>query len=483
MRSSAVRTAIRKSTEGLIVDGKRKKSDKCLTKIFFQFIAISDKQYSFRYKILIAIYDVMNLVVNKSQLSGSVTIPSSKSHTIRAVAIASLATGQSSIKNPLDSSDTQAAIACYQSLGAAIDTSDPKLCKVIGTGGRITTPKEIIDVGNSGTTLRIAMGSAALAQAGQKTTFTGDEQIQTRPIGPLIKSLNDLGAQCVSLRSNGKVPIEIAGKLAGGKTSISAFTSQYLSSLLLCTPLCANDTEIDVTLLNEPDYVQMTLDWLDKQQIKYENQQMRKFKIKGNQSYKAFNATIPADFSSATFFLCAAALVGDKVSLLGLDFSDSQPDKAVVDYLKAMGADIDIEPDSVTVKASKLKGAELDMNKTPDALPAMAVTAAFAEGTTKLLNVPQARSKETDRIKCMAEELKKIDVTVEELPDGLIIKGSKPKSTQLNGRSDHRIVMAMSLAGLRLNDECSIDTAEAINVTFPNYVELMQSLGADMQLK
>jgi 3-phosphoshikimate 1-carboxyvinyltransferase len=250
----------------------------------------------------------------------------------------------------------------------------------------------------------------------------------------------------------------------------------------LCTPLAAKDTEIDVTLLNEPGYVQMTLDWLDKQKIKYENQDLRKFQIKGNQIYKPFDEAIVADFSSATFFLCAAALFGDEVTLLGLDFSDRQPDKAVVDYLKAMGADISIGPNSITVKAAPLKGIEINMNQTPDALPALAVTAAFAEGTTKLLNVPQARAKETDRIKCMAEELKKMNVDSEELPDGLIIRHSKLNPAQLNGRSDHRIVMALSLAGLGLDRQITIDTAEAMSVTFPNYVKLMKNLGARMEI-
>jgi 3-phosphoshikimate 1-carboxyvinyltransferase len=424
----------------------------------------------------------MKLITKKSRLKGSVAIPGSKSHTIRAVAIASLAEGQSLIHNPLDSSDTIAAVTCYRALGSTIDTSDPKLWKVTGTNGEIEPPKEIIDVGNSGTTLRIAMGSATLAPSGQKTTFTGDEQIRTRPVGPLLDSLNDLGAKCTSLNNSGKAPVEIKGKLAGGKTAIAAFTSQYLSSLLLCTPLASEDTQIDVTMLNEPGYVQMTLDWLDKQQIEYENQQMQKFRIKGNQSYKSFEDAVAADFSSATFFLCAAALSADEVTLLGLDFADSQPDKAVVDYLKAMGADINIEPNSITIKARLLKGTDIDMNKTPDALPAMAVTAAFSEGTTRLLNVPQARSKETDRIKCMAEELKKMDVEVEELPDGLIIRGSKPRAAELHGRGDHRIVMALSLAGMCLDGQCTIDTAEAMSVTFPTYVELMQSIGAEMEL-
>ncbi len=425
----------------------------------------------------------MKLIINKSRLSGKIAIPGSKSHTIRAIAIASLARGESHIHRPLDSSDTQAAVNCYSALGARIDTSDKQLWKVTGTGGNLTSPKETIDCLNSGTTLRIAMGSAALAQPGQTISFTGDQQIQSRPVGPLMDALENLGAKCRSLKNNGKPPIEITGKLVGGQTPIAAFTSQYLSSLLLCTPLAQKDTEIDVTLLNEPGYVQMTLDWLDKQKIEYENQQMKKFIVKGNQSYKAFNDTIPADFSSATFFLCGAALIAEEVTLLGLDFSDSQPDKAVVDYLKAMGADITIESNSVTIRAAKLRGTEIDLNATPDALPAMAVTAAFAEGQTRLVNVPQARNKETDRIACMAKELGKMNVKVEEMSDGLIINKSQPRPAELHGWADHRIVMALSLASMAIDGECIIDTAEAINVTFPDYVELMKNLGADIELK
>ncbi len=425
----------------------------------------------------------MKLIVRKSRLKGKVAIPASKSHTIRAVAIASLAKGQSAIRNPLVSSDTLSAVNCYRALGAKIDTSDPTLWKVIGTDGKISVPQEAIDVGNSGTTLNIAIGSSALAPPEQSITLTGDEQTQSRPVGPLLDALNGLGAKCKSIKNNGKAPVKITGQILGGKTSIASSTSQYLSSLLLCTPLAAKDTEIDVTLLNEPGYVRMTLDWLDKQKIKYEHDQMLKFKVFGEQSYRRFNSFITADFSSATFFLCAAALLGDEVSLLGLDFLDSQPDKAVVNYLMAMGADIKIDPTSITVKASSLKGIEIDMNKTPDALPAMAVTAAFAEGETQLVNVPQARGKETDRIKCMAEELKKMAVDVEELPDGLIIRHSRPKPTKLDGRADHRIVMALSLAGLAIDGQWSIDTAEAMSVTFPTYVELMKSIGANMELR
>jgi len=424
----------------------------------------------------------MRLISSRSRLNGTVTIPASKSHTIRAVAIASLACGQSSIRGPLLSGDTLAAVDAYRALGAGIDTADPALWKVTGTAGRIASPDRAIDVGNSGTTLRIAMGSAALAPPGRSTTLTGDRQIRTRPLGPLIDSLNDLGADCRSLNKNGKAPVRVSGPLRGGSTSIECRTSQYLSSLLLCTPLAPEDTLIEVALLNEPDYVQMTLDWLDSQQIEYEHEGMRTFKIKGGQAYRPFDTAVAGDFSSATFFLCAGALVADEVTLLGLDFADSQPDKAVVDYLRAMGADIIVRPDSVTVKAAPLKATQIDMNRTPDALPAMAVTAAFAQGTTRLLNVPQARNKETDRISVMAAELKKMGVDVEELPDGLIIHRSSPRPAELNGHADHRVVMALAIAGLALEGHCSIDTAEAINVTFPAYVQLMRQIGADMEM-
>lgn len=424
----------------------------------------------------------MKLLVKKSSLNGKIAIPGSKSHTIRAIAIAALANGKSTINNPLDSSDTISAVECYKALGAKIDTSNPGQWIVTGTNAIITPPKETIDVGNSGTTLRIAMASAALADKNAVITLTGDHQIQSRPVGPLINSLNDLGANASSIKANDKAPLTVQGTLTGGRTTIKCITSQYLSSLLLAAPLAQKDTTIDVTLLNEPDYVQVTLDWLDKQNIKYTNDQMKQFKIPGRQKYKPFDLPIPADFSSATFFLCAAAILNANIELTGLDFSDSQPDKAVADYLRQMGADIKITQNSVIIKNAPLNGTTIDMNRTPDALPAMAVTACFAKGQTRLINVPQARNKETDRITCMAQELTKMGADIQELPDGLIINNSKLHAAQLDGRSDHRIVMALSIAAMAMEKQSTIDTAEAMNITFPTYTKLMNKLGANITL-
>ncbi|MFC1762248.1 3-phosphoshikimate 1-carboxyvinyltransferase [Planctomycetota bacterium] len=422
----------------------------------------------------------MKLTARLSQLHGTVAIPASKSHTIRAVAVAAMAEGSSTIHRPLSSSDAESAVRCYRMLGAEIETSNPQAWIVKGTGGNIQSPQETIDVGNSGTTLRIALGAAALGPTDTTTTFTGDEQIQSRPIGPLLEALENLGATCHSQRNNGKAPVEVSGQLTGGTTSLEAPTSQYLTSLLLCCPLAECDSEISVTLLNEAGYVQITLDWLDKQGIRYEHEGFDRFLIRGNQRFQSYNAPVPADFSSATFFFCGAALFGNQVTLTGLDFSDSQPDKKVVDYLKAMGADIQITEQGVTVTGGALTGTEIDMNDTPDALPAMAVCGALAQGTTRLVNVPQARNKETDRIHCMAEELAKLGVDIEELPDGLVIQGGSLKAVPVKGHADHRIVMALALAGLACNEPLTVDTAEAMNVTFPNFVELMQGLGGEM---
>ena len=422
----------------------------------------------------------MRMRAKPSALRGSVAIPGSKSHTIRAVAIAALADGDSRILAPLDSLDAQAAVNCYRTLGATIDTSDPDVWHVHGTGGQLTPPDDVINVGNSGTTLRMAMGSAALLPAHAYAIFTGDHQIRRRPAGPLLASLRDLGAFATSSRTNDAAPIIIGGQLRGGRTQIEAVTSQYLSSLLLNCPLADQPTDITVTLLNEQPYVQLTLDWLDRQGIAYTNENFKRFTIQPAQRYRAFERRIPADFSSATFFLCAAAICDADVEILGLDFTDPQGDKAVVDYLRLMGAHIDVTPNAVRIRHSDLTGVELDLNATPDALPMLAVTAAFAKGTTRLVNVPQARVKETDRIAVMAAELAKLGVSCHELPAGLVVEQSTIHGGNVQGHHDHRIVMALTVAGLAGQAPVTVDTAEAAAVTFPEFAALMQSLGADI---
>lgn len=419
----------------------------------------------------------MKLVVERSALSGSARIPGSKSHTIRAVVIASLAQGESIIREPLDSLDTLACVRVCRGLGAQIRAeAGAASWAVIGTGGRLATPEDVLDVGNSGTTLYITLSTAALGHGW--SVFTGDEQTRRRPAGPLLDALCSLGAEAFSTRGNGLAPIVVRGPLRGGHASIPCPTSQYLTSLLLNCPLAEGYTEIDVPLLNEQPYVEMTLGWLDRQGIRYQREGFRRFQIPGGQAYKPFDRAIPGDFSSATFFLVAAAITASEVTLLGLERADTQGDKAVLDYLAAMGAHVQWLPEGVRIRGGELRGGEFDLNATPDALPAMAVAACFAVGETRLVNVPQARIKETDRIAVMARELAKMGAHVRELPDGLIVQGGALRGAEVDGHGDHRVVMALAVAGMAASGRTEVSTAEAAAVTFPNFVDLMASLGA-----
>ncbi|MDO8686516.1 MAG: 3-phosphoshikimate 1-carboxyvinyltransferase [Clostridiales bacterium] len=422
----------------------------------------------------------MILKVYRSKVHGTVRIPGSKSHTIRALFFASLADGRSVIQNPLVSDDAMSAVSTCRVLGAGIDISDDKYT-VTGFGGTPVVPDNVIDVGNSGTTLRFAVMTAGLAKG--CSVFTGDYQIRRRPLAPLIEAMNNMGAEVFSTRNNGMAPVVVKGRLKGGNTDIDAVTSQFLSSMLINCPLIDNDTYIRVTRLNEAPYVEMTLWWLDKLGIQYSSSSdFRSFHIKGGQKYKPFNTVIPGDFSSASFFMVLAAISGEEFILENLDMSDPQGDKRVLGILENMGAKVSIGRDYIKIKGDGLKGLEIDMNSIPDALPVMAVAGCFAEGETRLLNVPQARLKETDRIHAMWNELKKLGASIEELPDGLVVRKSKLEGCSVHGYDDHRVVMALAVAGLNIDGETVIDTVEAANVTFPEFTGLIASRGGNIKI-
>jgi 3-phosphoshikimate 1-carboxyvinyltransferase len=421
----------------------------------------------------------VELTVTPNPLQGAITIPGSKSHTIRGLLLATLAGGTSVLRRPLRSSDTVSCMELCRALGAGVDDQDDACWAVTGTAGR-PRPGSTIDVGNSGTTLFLGMSVAALGRG--RTEFDGDEQIRRRSAAPLLAALRDLGAKAWSEADNGCAPLIVEGRLKGGVVTIECPTSQYLSSLLLGCPVAEGDSIIAVSHLNERPYVYMTLSWLDRLGIDYDAGDLRRVVVPGAQRIRAFDRKIGGDFSSATFFLVAAGITGSQVDLKGLDMDDPQGDKAVVRMLEAMGCRVTSGDDSLVIQGpEKLSGATFDLNATPDALPAMAVAGAMAAGETRLENVPQARQKETDRIAVMARELSKMGVDINELADGLVIQGSELRGADLHGHSDHRVVMALAVAGLAAEGVTTVDTAEAVDVTFPNFVDLMRNLGAEME--
>jgi 3-phosphoshikimate 1-carboxyvinyltransferase len=414
----------------------------------------------------------------KSVLSGDILIPASKSHTIRAVSIAAMAHGTSLLKNPLISADAISSMNGAKQMGANVETGKDWI--ITGVGGKPSDTCRFIDVGNSGTTLRIQTALCALASHPVK--FDGDKSIRTRPMTPLLSALEKLGVIIVET-TDGKCPFVIRGPVKGGKTTVNGISSQFLTALLIACPLAEGDSEITVENLHEKPYVEMTLDWLRKMNIRFEQKGTDWFYIQGRQQYNAFQRMIPADFSSATFSACAAAITGSEIVIRGLDFNDHQGDKALFTYLERMGVELKHTPEGVRVKGGRLKGIDIDMNDTPDALPALAVTGCFASGTTRLLNVAQARLKECDRIAAATTELTSMGAHIEELKDGMVIHQSKLKGTQVHGYDDHRMVMSLVVAGLAADGETVVDTAEAVDVTYPSFVEDMRRIGANIEVE
>lgn len=428
----------------------------------------------------------MNVTVTPHRFDRTVRVPASKSHTIRRLLIASFADGLSEIQHPLDSLDARSCMSVCRALGAEVlekagkDGPERWMVRGIGGAGGIRRPDAPLDVGNSGTSLFLAL---AMASAGTETlTFTGDEQVARRSAAPLLEALAGLGVT-VNSGKNGCIPVRVRGPWKGGAVSIECPTSQYLSALLLAAPLAPAGTAavIEVPLLNEKPYIEMTLSYLDAQCMRYERAaDFSRFVVSGGQSYRPVNGPVSADFSSAAFPACSAAVSRGRAVLCGLDPKDPQGDKAFLDMLSGMGCAVEWTAAAdggmrVTVEATgRLRGGCFDLNDTPDMLPAAAVLAAFAEGETRLVNVAHARIKETDRIAVMAAELGKLGVNCAELPDGLVIRGGKPPSGGLvDGHGDHRVVMALAVCGLGAQSPVTVTGAEAADVTYPGFLTLL----------
>ncbi len=424
----------------------------------------------------------MKLAVSKSSLSGKVRIPGSKSHTIRGVVFGTLARGNSKLIDPLKSADTLSAVRCCRAIGAEIKLGD-NFWEIEGLGDKPPASEEDLVVGNSGTTMGNLLAVSALGES--LITLDGDPSIRSRPFGPLLESIRDLGvAKVESEKNEGKAPISIQGPLTGGETVVDGSTSIYLTPLLVAGPKARAETRLKVEgELKEKGYVQMTLDWLEVVGAQLIEENYSEFRIPPGQSYDPFVEEIPGDFSSAAFPISAAALVADsKVKITGLDFSDSQGDKALVDFLKQMGANLEIGSEGLIVRSSpQLKGGAFDLSNSPDLLPVMAVLGCLAEGKTSLKNVASARIKETDRIYAMKKELEKMGAKIEEHPDGMTLASNELRGARLNGHKDHRIVMALAVAGMAASGESLIQGAESVKVTYPNFVDSMKNLGANLE--
>jgi 3-phosphoshikimate 1-carboxyvinyltransferase len=419
--------------------------------------------------------------VRPSRLSGSITIPPSKSHTLRAVLFASLARGQSVINNALTSPDVTAMIDACRMMGANIEIFPDKLV-IEGTSGHVRTPDNIINVGNSGIVLRFITAIAAVGNG--YTVVTGDHSIRhQRPMEPLLSAMQQLGAYAVSTRENGFAPVVIKGPIRSGKAHLDGQDSQPVSALLIALALAEGDFEIQVENAGEKPWVAMTLDWFDRLGIECRNDRFEHYSITGGQRYDGFHYHVPGDLSSAAFPIAAAIITGSSLAVHGVDLDDCQGDKELIATLQKMGADIKIDRETKMLSiaaGSRLKGITVDINGFIDAITILAVVACFAEGETKLLNASIARNKECNRIQSIATELKKMGADIEELDDGLLVKGARLTGASMSSYGDHRMAMSLITAALAAEGSSSIGGVQCVSKTYPTFFVDFQTIGGNL---
>lgn len=422
---------------------------------------------------------MQNYTVTASQLSGTISAPPSKSHTLRAILFASLAHGKSTIHNYLLSPDAEAMIAACRQLGAKITIIADRL-EIEGFAGKPHTPDNIIDAGNSGQVLRFVAAIAALNS--HYTVLTGDHSVRyNRPIKPLLNALEKLGVFCATTKGDDYAPIIIKGPLKAGTTRLNGEDSQPVSGLLIAAAFIDGTTEIIVDNPGEKPWIGLTLAWLDKFNIQYTNTQFEKYTVTGKTTFAGFDYTVPGDFSSIAFPVVAALLTHSEVCINNVDMNDVQGDKQVIEVLQKMGANIVIDQQhhTLTVKKSgPLTGMAIDVNDFVDAITILAVVGCYAEGVTYLSGAAIARKKECDRLSAITAELKKMGADIVDTNDGLIIKKSTLKGASVQTYHDHRMVMSLAVAGLAASGTTVINDVSSVAKSYPDFLLHMQQLNA-----
>lgn len=417
-----------------------------------------------------------------SALSGSCVIPTSKSHTIRALFFATLARGVSQIHHPLSSPDTTAMIRACTQFGAQIDVHADRL-EVTGVAGAPSTPTDVIDAGNSGQVLRFIACLAGLQP--HHVVITGDHSIRTaRPVSPLITGLPQLGMRCDSLCENGLAPLILKGPMQAGTVRLVGSDSQPVSGLLMTLPFVAGESVVCVEEAGERPWIDLTLSWLDRLGLPYQRTGYARYIISGGQSIDGFAYTVPGDLSSLAFPLAAALITRSALVIHSVDLADAQGDGAIVDCFKRMGAAIeyDAATHQLTVSTSgQLTGIDIDINDMVDSLPILAVVGCYAQGSMRLSGAAIARQKESNRIEVMVDALKQMGAEITAHADGLTVRASALHGANLSSHADHRVAMALLVAGLGARGTTRVRGAACIDKSFPDFLSVMQRLGAHIQ--
>jgi 3-phosphoshikimate 1-carboxyvinyltransferase len=426
----------------------------------------------------------MDATLTRSTVAGRVQAPPSKSYTHRAILAAGYA-DRTTVHDPLVSADTRATMRAVEAFGGSVALADDGTrLEIDGFGGEPGVPDDVIDCANSGTTMRLTTAAAGLVDG--LSVLTGDDSLRSRPQGPLLRALDQLGARAESTRGNGQAPLVVRGPITGGSAAIPGdVSSQFVTALLMAGAV--TDAGVDITLqteLKSAPYVDITLEVLDEFGVTA-RRTGRGFSVAGFQRYDAGEYTVPGDFSSISYLLAAGVLAGDDEVTVAGAYPSEQGDQAIVDVVQEMGGDVtwDDSDGEITVEQSELDGVEVGVEDTPDLLPTIAVLGAAADGTTRITDCEHVRYKETDRVRAMAQALERMGAVVEEEEETLTIHGAETELTgaTVDGRQDHRIIMALAVAGLVADGETTITGAEHVDVSFPGFFDAIEGLGAHVE--
>ena len=422
-------------------------------------------------------------VIPASGIAAQHAVPGSKSYTNRALTIAAVADGRSTLRGALASDDTRVARAALESLGIAVDVVDDTF-RVHGQGGRFREPGAPLFLGNSGTATRFLTAMMTLQEF--PSVITGNARMQERPIADLLAALHELGADVASERGNGCPPVRIGGtRLRGGRAAVSgAISSQFLSALLMAAPYALQDVVLEVrdTLVSVP-YVDLTLDIMGRFGVEVEHDDYRLFRIPGRQVYAARDYDIEGDASSASYFWGLAALLGQSMCVTNVPSDSVQGDTRFLQVLERMGCTVTRQRGWHVAGPRQLRPlGDIDLNALPDAAMTVAVLAAFCDGDTRLCNIGNLRVKETDRLHALATELGKIGAAVTELPDGLHVRGAPAAlhGAEIDTYDDHRMAMCFAMAGARLPG-VRIREPGCVAKTYPGFWDDLRRVGVAVE--
>lgn len=403
--------------------------------------------------------------------NGTVNVPPSKSDVHRAIICAAMANGVSRISPVALSNDIKATIGCIKALGADA-VLENNVLTVDGTN-MYKNKTALLDCGESGSTLRFFIPIAAVGNI--NATFVGKGKLPQRPIGIFTEALPKAGTVC---KTEGGLPLEIKGQLKSGIFEIPGnVSSQFITGLLLALPILEGDSEIVLTSpLESVGYIAMTIRTMKQFGVNIQATE-KGWHIKGGQSYKTCDYATDGDWSQAAFFMVLGAVSG-KVTVKGVAKDSTQGDKKCAEILARFGAKVTQLDNEVTVEKGELKAITIDASQIPDLVPVLSVCAAFAEGTTKIINAERLRIKECDRLKATAELLNNLGGKVKELSDGLEITGvSSLKGGNVNGYNDHRIVMSAAVCAARSDEDITATFAMSINKSYPDFYIDYNSIG------